>query len=283
MGVLNITPDSFSTATPFVTGRSVDVDRAAALALRMQAEGADLLDIGGESTRPGATPVSAEEEIARVVPVLDALAGRLTIPISIDTSKASVARASLRRGAALVNDVSGLQYDAELGRVAAEFGAPLILMHMRGRPQDMYHEAAYADLIGEVAAELRQAIDRATAAGVPLSQVIVDPGVGFAKRAAHSYGVLAKLPALAAAVDRPILVGPSRKSFMRDELGDTPAAERDWGTAAAVTAAVLAGAHIVRVHAVGPMGQVARVAEAIRRAGGSGATPASATGGSHQL
>ena len=262
MGILNITPDSFGDP-----GHFRDPADAVAAALRMEADGADLIDVGGESTRPGAEPVSADEELSRVMPVLRALRGRIGIPISIDTYKADVAQAALADGAAMVNDVSGLRNDPALGRVVAASGAALILMHTRGRSSTMYAEAAYEDVLAEVTQELRESMTSAVDAGVPLDRLIVDPGVGFAKRASHSYGVLARLPDLAAALDRPVLVGVSRKSFMRAALGDRPAPERDWGTAAAVTAAVLAGAHIVRVHAVAEMVQVVRVAEEIRKAG----------------
>ena len=259
MGVINVTPDSFAESSP-------RVDQAAAidLGLRMEAEGADLVDIGGESTRPGAEPVSAKAERARVLPVVGGLAGRLRIPISVDTYKAEVAHAAIDAGAALINDISGLRYDPALAHVVAEGGVALVLMHTRGRPTMMYAEAVYEDVIAEVVAELRAGIARATAAGVATAAVIVDPGVGFAKRPAHSYGVLARLPELAAALDRPVLVGPSRKSFLSEAVGGRPAPQRDWGTAAAVTAAVLGGAHIVRVHAVAEMAQAVRVAEEIR-------------------
>ena len=267
MGILNLTPDSFAETSPLVTGGRVDADRAADLALQMEAAGADLIDVGGESTRPGAAEVTAAGECERILPVLRALRGRLHVPLSVDTYKAEVARRAVLEGAAIVNDISALQYEPELGRVVAETGAALILMHMRGRPQSMYDEAQYEDVAGEVARELGLRVAAARAAGIDVSRLIVDPGVGFAKRAAHSYGVLARLPELAAALDRPVLVGPSRKSFMLEAVGNRPAAGRDWGTAAAVTAAVLAGAHIVRVHAVGEMVQVVRVAEAIRREG----------------
>ena len=262
MGILNVTPDSFADATHLT-----DAARAVDAALRMEADGADLIDVGGESTRPGAEPVSATEELARILPVLRGLAGRLRIPVSVDTYKADVARAALDAGAAIINDVSGLRHDAALAAVAANRGAALVLMHTRGRSQTMDAEAVYDDLIGEIGAELRGSVALATAAGVRPDQIIVDPGIGFAKRPAHSYGVLARLPVLASLIDRPILVGPSRKSFMREAVHDRPPAERDWGTAAAVTAAVLAGAHIVRVHAVAEMVQVVRVAEEIRRNG----------------
>ena len=260
MSILNVTPDSFADAS-----HRVDLERAVAAAVQMEADGADLIDVGGESTRPGADPVPADEELRRALPVLNALRGRLRVPLSIDTYKSEVARAALAAGAALVNDVSGLDRDPALARVVADAGAAIILMHSRGRPKTMYAEASYTDIVADVTAELQDSIRRAAEHGVARDRVIVDPGVGFAKRAAHSYGVLARLPELAAALDRPMLVGPSRKSFMREAVGDRPAAERDWGTAAAVTAAVLAGAHIVRVHAVREMAQVVRVAEEIRR------------------
>jgi dihydropteroate synthase len=264
MGILNVTPDSFAEA-PILDTESAAVDAA----LRMQDEGADVLDIGGESTRPGAEPVSAADELARVLPVVRALVGRgLRIPVSVDTYKADVARTCLAEGAAIVNDISGLRYDPSLGEVVAETGAALVLMHNRGRSAAMYAEADYGDLVGEVAAELATAVAVALAAGVSRDRVIVDPGIGFAKRPAHSYGVLARLSEIAAALDRPVLVGPSRKSFMSAALDRRPAAERDWGTAASVAAAVLAGAHIVRVHAVAEMTQVVRVAEGIRAAQG---------------
>jgi dihydropteroate synthase len=260
MGILNVTPDSFAEPKTLDTAAAVDA------ALRMEAEGADLLDIGGESTRPGAVPVSAADELARVLPVVQALAGRLRIPISIDTYKASVAQTCVAEGASLVNDISGLREDEALAGVVVETGAGLVLMHTRGRSGDMYSQAKYTDVVDEVAAELEQSAQRALAAGVPSDRLILDPGIGFAKRAAHSYGVLARLPEIAARFDWPLLVGPSRKSFMSEALGGRPAVDRDWGTAAAVTAAVLAGVHIVRVHAVAEMVQVVRVADEIRKA-----------------
>jgi dihydropteroate synthase len=263
MGILNVTPDSFAESSS-----TLDPARAVAAALQMEADGADLIDIGGESTRPGADAVSADAERARVIPVLNALAGRIRVPISIDTSKAEVARAALDAGAVIVNDVSGLRDDPALAKVVADTGAALVLMHSRGNPRTMADLAAYEDLLGEVARELQAGLTAAVEAGVPAARVIVDPGIGFAKRPSHSYGVLARLGELAAALDRPVLVGPSRKSFMREASGDRPATQRDWGTAAAVTAAVLGGAHIVRVHAVEEMVQVVRVAEEIKRAKG---------------
>lgn len=259
MGILNITPDSFAETAHLDRGAALD------LALRMQDEGADLLDVGGESTRPGAAPVSAGDELARVLPVIRALAHRLRIPISVDTYKADVARAALGEGATIVNDISGLRYDPALATAVAEERAILVLTHSRGRSASMYADAHYRDVVSEVTAELEESIGRAIECGVARERLIVDPGIGFAKRPPHSYGVLARLPEIAGALGRPVMVGPSRKSFMSDALDNRPAPERDWGTAATVAAAVLAGAHVVRVHAVGPMSQVVRVSEEIRR------------------
>jgi dihydropteroate synthase len=260
MGILNVTPDSF--ASPPLADPAAALDAA----LAMEAGGADLVDIGGESTRPGAPAVDEREELARVLPIVRGVAARLRVPLSVDTSKATVARAALDAGASIINDVSGLRADPALAGVVAGQGAALVVMHMRGRPETMMREAVYGDLVGEVAAELRAAVDRAVSAGVPREAILADPGLGFAKHAAHSYGVLARLPDLAAALGRPLLVGPSRKSFLSEATGRRPPSARDWGTAAAVAAAVLAGAHIVRVHAVAEMVQVVRVAEDIRRA-----------------
>ena len=269
MGIVNVTPDSFSDG-----GLCLDPDRAADHAQEMEAAGADLLDIGGESTRPGAAALSVDEELARIVPVLDRLAGRVRVPVSVDTYKAEVARIALDHGAASVNDVSGLLYDPALAAVAAERGAALVLMHNRGRSRDMYQEAAYGDVGVEVAGELGDRIDAAIEAGVARSGIIIDPGLGFAKRAEHTYAALAALGRLAL-LDRPLLVGPSRKSFLGGD-GDGGPDDREWGTAAAVTAAVLDGAHIVRVHGGREMVQVVRVADRIRA---HGAVPESVPAG----
>jgi dihydropteroate synthase len=262
MGIVNVTPDSFAEPVPLL-----DPSKAIEAGQRMAVAGADIIDVGGESTRPGAEPISAEEECDRILPVLEGLTTRVQVPVSVDTYKARVARAALAAGASIVNDISGLAMDPALGAAVAGGGAALILMHTRGRPKTMYDKAVYVDVVAELIRELRGALTAATAAGVPRDRIIVDPGIGFAKQAAHSYGVLARLPELAAALDRPVLAGPSRKSFMQAALGGHPPTERDWGTAAAVTAAVLNGAHIVRVHAVPEMVQVVRVAEEIRRHG----------------
>ena len=259
MGVINVTPDSFSDG-----GRLFDPKQAVEAGLRMADEGADLIDIGGESTRPGADPIDETEEQRRVVPVIEGLAGA-GVPISVDTYRASTAAAALTAGAALVNDISGLRYDPALAGVVATSGAAIVLMHTRGRSREMYQQASYHDVIGEVLDELRQSLAFAASAGIQSDHLIVDPGLGFAKEAVHSYEVLARLSAFAE-LGRPLLVGPSRKSFLAKPLrGPVPPPERDWATAAAVTAAVLGGAHIVRVHAVREMLQVVRVADEIRR------------------
>jgi dihydropteroate synthase len=262
MGILNVTPDSFADG-----GRFPDAPAACAAAEAMEAAGVDIIDVGGESTRPGAEPLPADEEQARVLPVFRCLAGRVRVPLSIDTYKAEVARAALAEGASIVNDVSGLRYDPGLASVVAEARAALVLMHTRGRSREMYREAAYADVAAEVTRELQEAIDLAVASGISRAQIVVDPGIGFAKRPEHSFAVVAALPALAA-LECPVLVGPSRKSFLQAALGERPPAARDWGTAAAVTAAVLYGAHVVRVHDVAAMIDVVRVADRFRMSAG---------------
>src|SRR5687768_1307474 len=233
MGILNITPDSFSDG-----GTHLDLERAVAAGLRMVEEGADILDIGGESTRPGADSVGADEELRRVLPVVERLASLTPALISIDTYKAVVGREAVARGAAIINDISGLLYEPELAAVAAETGSALILMHTRGRSHEMYELAVYGDVVSEVRGELESAIMRARSAGVLRDQIILDPGFGFAKRAEHSYSLLARLPELAA-LDLPLLSGPSRKSFLKEPLGERLPAQREWGTAAAVAASVL--------------------------------------------
>jgi dihydropteroate synthase len=262
MGVINVTPDSFSDG-----GKALDPEGARDIAIAMEAAGADIIDIGAESTRPGAPPVGAVEELSRLVPVLKLLQGRISIPISVDTYKAEVAASALDHGASIVNDISGFEFDPKLGPLVADRGVPAVLMHTRGRPQDMAANADYEDVVEEVMTELQQAVDRARAFGVAQDRLIVDPGIGFAKRAGHSLQVLAGLDRLAS-LDLPILVGASRKSFMTVSTGPLTAAERDWPTAAAVTTAILGGAHIVRVHNVEKMVHVARVTDALRLASG---------------
>ena len=260
MGIINVTPDSFSDG-----GVLLDPVQAVEAGVKMAAEGADLLDVGGESTRPGAQALDAAEERRRVLPVIDALARKVSIPISIDTYKASVARAALEAGASLVNDISGLRYEPDLADVIARHRSPIILMHTRGRSKDMYQQAVYSEVIDEVLDELRESMAFAAGAGIPRELVLIDPGLGFAKEPTHNYEVLGRLDEFGD-LGRPVVVGPSRKGFLTKALGkEVAAAHRDWPTAAAVTAAVLAGAHIVRVHAVAEMIPVVRVADEIRK------------------
>src|SRR5687768_6686223 len=260
MGIINVTPDSFSDG-----GVLLDPQRAIDTGVQMVEDGADLLDVGGESTRPGAEPLAEAEERRRVLPVVEGLAGRVKVPISIDTYKASIADAALTAGASIVNDVSGLRYEPALAPVVARHQAAIVLMHTRGRSRDMYKQAVYHDVIDEVLDELRESVAFATGAGIPKERILIDPGLGFAKEPAHTYEALARLHEFAE-LGRPVLAGPSRKMFLTRPLGrEVPAAARDWATAAAVVAAVFGGAHIVRVHAVREMAQVVKVSDEIRK------------------
>jgi dihydropteroate synthase len=261
MGIINVTPDSFSDG-----GQLLDTAAAIDAGLRMVEEGADLLDIGGESTRPGAQPTPEAEERQRVLPVVEALAKRVQVPISVDTYKASTADAALSAGASLVNDVSGLRYEPDLAAVVARHGVPIVLMHTRGRSRDMYQQAVYSEVVDEVLDEVRESMAFAAGAGIPREHMLVDPGLGFAKEAPHSFEVLARLHQFAE-LGRPVVVGPSRKTFLTRPLAhrDVDVAVRDWATTAAVTSAVLCGAHIVRVHAVRELADVVRVADEIRK------------------
>jgi len=255
MGIINVTPDSFADG-----GLRFDPARAIDDGVRMVAAGADMLDVGGESTRPGSAPLPPDEEWRRVAPVIEGLRARVAVPISIDTYKAGVADQAIDLGAVIVNDISALTYDPALAAVVARRGAAVVLMHTRGRSGDMYAEAEYGDVAGEIARELGERVRAAEAAGIARDRIILDPGIGFAKRAEHSFAAIAGIPRIAA-LGFPILCGPSRKSFLKAVLGDVPPAERVWGTAGAVAASILAGAHIVRVHDVREMAQVARVVD----------------------
>ncbi len=273
MGILNVTPDSFSGDGLFSDGepRAV-VTRALAQAESFVANGADLLDIGGESTRPGAAPLSVEEECRRVLPVVEAVARRFSAPISIDTYKAEVARRALEAGASLVNDVWSLRMDPDLAGVVAESGVPVILMHNRSRTADAalserlggrYVGVEYDDLLADVATGLGESVHRAVDAGIPEHRILLDPGIGFGKTVEQNLELLDRLAELRA-LGRPLLVGPSRKSFIGYAL-NVPPEERIWGTAAVVALCVARGADIVRVHDVQEMGQVSRMADAIVR------------------
>jgi len=259
MGVLNVTPDSFSDGNKFYAE-----EEAIAHALKMESAGADLIDIGAESTRPGSEGIPAEEELRRLLPVFGGLRRLLKIPISIDTQKAEVAEAALDAGAEIINDISGLKSEPRIAEVAARRRVPLILMHMRGEPRTMQKGPFARDVMKDVAQGLRRSVEIARKAGVAKSQIILDPGIGFGKSYAQNYEVLQKLPQLAK-LGYPLLVGTSRKAFLGATLArdgkPAPAEERIWGTAATVTASILNGAHIVRIHDVAEMVQVARVAD----------------------
>jgi len=259
MGVLNVTPDSFSDG-----GCYQNLDAAVIHAVAMEAEGADLLDIGGESSRPGARPVSLEEELARVLPVVTALTRRVRVPISVDTTKAEVAKRCLDAGAAIINDISALRGDPEMAEVVAHAQAGLILMHRQGTPPTMQDHPEYIAVVEEVCDFLHARVEAAVAAGIDRERIAVDPGLGFGKTCDHSLTLLSRLSAFQA-LGRPIVIGPSRKSFVGSVL-ERPVGEREWGTAAAVAVGVYQGAHVVRAHSVAQMKDVARMAHAIRDA-----------------
>jgi dihydropteroate synthase len=259
MGILNVTPDSFSDG-----GKFIDVSKAVEHALRMIEQGAGMIDVGGESTRPGAADVSEEDEIRRVVPVIEALVARTPIPISIDTSKAAVMSAAVAAGASLINDVRALQEPGAL-EAAARTDAAVCLMHMQGQPRTMQHEPRYDDVVGEVTAFLEQRVEACVAAGIGRDRLVLDPGIGFGKRLEHNLALLAHLPELGRS-GLPLLVGVSRKSMFQALLG-RPVEQRLAGGLAVATAAVLAGAGILRVHDVAETVDAVKVAQALRAAG----------------
>jgi dihydropteroate synthase len=266
MGVLNVTPDSF-----FDGGTYLDSPSAIARALQLERSGADLIDIGGESTRPGADPVSTEEEMARVLPVLEGLRGKIHIPISLDTQKAAVAEAGIAAGAEIINDVSALRFDPALAGVIRRRRVALIAMHMRGTPSTMHRGPFASNATRDVVSGLRAAIGRAIGAGLAKSQILIDPGIGFGKKYEQNFELLTHLPELAR-LGYPLVVGTSRKVFIgwklaRGKKPVWPIEKRGWGTAATVAAAILGGAHIVRVHDVEEMTQVACITDAIAAAG----------------
>jgi dihydropteroate synthase len=260
MGIVNVTPDSFSDG-----GRYLDADAAIDLGLRLVDDGADLLDVGGESTRPGAEPVPADEERRRILPVIDALAAKASVPVSVDTTKAAVARDALDAGASIVNDVAAGRFDPEMMSLAAARQVPLVLMHMLGEPRTMQHEPRYTDVVGEVAAFLADRGDAAISAGVPRERIIVDPGFGFGKTREHNLVLLNRMRELRS-LGYPILAGTSRKSFIGATLGGLSAGERLEGTAATVALAVMNGASIVRVHDVREMARVVKMVDAVQAA-----------------
>ncbi|MFA5515250.1 MAG: dihydropteroate synthase [Desulfuromonadales bacterium] len=261
MGVLNITPDSFSDG-----GRYDSLDAARRQGARMLAEGADLIDIGGESTRPGAPAVSETEELDRVLPVIEALRREIDIPLSIDTTKAAVARAAIAAGVDFVNDISGLHFDEKMAATVSAGGAGLFVMHTRGRPERMQRNTGYGDLLGDILVYLRNSLERAMAAGIPEEKLAVDPGIGFGKDAAGNLEILRRLDELQA-LGRPILLGTSRKNFIGRVLGQSDPGQRLYGTLATVALGVARGAHLFRVHEVRPAKETARMAWAVCRGG----------------
>lgn len=258
MGVLNVTPDSFSDG-----GRFLETDDAIRQAETLAEEGADLIDIGGESSRPGAVAVPIEEEIRRVVPVIERLARRLRIPISIDTTKAGVARRAVAAGARIINDISALRMDPDMAPLAAREGVPVVLMHMQGTPGDMQAHPVYDDVVREISAFFETRIRFAEQSGISRERIVLDPGIGFGKTIDHNLEILARLDEFRS-LGRPVLIGPSRKSFIGRVL-ELPVEERLEGTAAAVAVGILNGASIIRVHDVRAMGRVSRMAKAIER------------------
>lgn len=247
VGILNVTPDSFSDGNRFF-----EVNSAVARALEMEAEGADIIDIGGESTRPNATPVPPDEELARVLPVIEKLAGRLSVPISIDTYKAAVARESLRAGAEIVNDISAMSFDPRMAAVVAAAAAGVVLMHTRGRPDEMQKDTSYGCIVTEVTASLRRSLESAGNAGIAPERIVIDPGIGFGKSVEGNLDIIRRLAEFAV-LGRPIMVGPSRKSFIGAVLGRGEVNDRLFGVAASVVVALANGASLFRVHDVKEM------------------------------
>ena len=258
MGILNITPDSFSDG-----GMHFDKSRAVDQAHRMIDDGADILDIGGESTRPGSEPVSLDEELRRTIPVIKALSKSISIPISIDTYKSDVALRALEAGASIVNDISGMRFDPEMSKVISRFKVPVVIMHMKGSPKNMQVNPVYKALIPEIVDYFRTSIQLAEEFGIPGDMIILDPGLGFGKTFAHNLEIINNLQQFSL-FENPILIGPSRKAFLGKILGNLPAKERMEGTAASVAISIIKGAHIVRVHDVKEMAKVAKVADAIK-------------------
>lgn len=267
VGVLNTTPDSFSDGGRFVraAGGPLDLGAAVAAGLALASDGADIIDVGGESTRPGSRPVSLDEELSRTIPVVEALAARCATPISIDTQKGQVARAALAAGASIVNDVSGGANDPALLDAAARAEATLILGHLRGVPETMQRDPRFGDVLREVAAELEGSARRAEEKGVKRERIVIDPGIGFGKRLEDNLALLANPGWLCRELGRPVLVGPSRKAFLGKMTGD-PAAEREVGTVAACAVAVFAGADAIRVHDAAAGVRAAAVGRALREA-----------------
>jgi dihydropteroate synthase len=259
MGILNVTPDSFSDG-----GRYLNPDDAVVHALTMVEQGADVLDIGAESSKPGAIPIDEEEERRRLIPIVRAVCRRISIPVSIDTTKASIAEQALDVGAAMINDISALRFDARMGAVVAKSGAGVILMHMRGHPQTMQHAAQYVDVVEEVRQFLKARVEAAKAMGIPSERILLDPGIGFGKNCRHNLTLLNQLNTLCTL--GPMVIGVSRKAFIGKIL-NRPIDGRLMGTAGAVAVAIMKGARMVRVHDVAPIRDAVRMIEAIGNAG----------------
>lgn len=258
MGIVNVTPDSFSDG-----GQFLDSEKAIAQGLRLADEGADIIDIGGESTRPGSESVSPNEELKRVIPVIEGLAEKIEIPISIDTCKSEVAKKAIESGASMINDISAARFDPKIADTAKEYEAPLALMHMKGTPKNMQENPTYDSVMGEIKEFLNERVGFAVTKGVPRQNILVDPGIGFGKTLEHNYEIIRNLGELKE-MDMPILVGPSRKSFIGKTL-DLPVEERLEGTLAAVTMCIMNGADIVRVHDVKEVVRAVRMTDAICR------------------
>ena len=259
MGILNITPDSFSDG-----GRHFDRATAVEQGLRMVEDGADIIDIGGESTRPGSDPISLDEELRRTIPVIEELAKRISVPLSIDTYKAEVAQEALDAGASIINDISGLRFDPEMPKVVAKFNVPVVMMHIKGKPKDMQQNPVYEALIPEIMDYFRISIRLAKKFGIREDLMVLDPGIGFGKTFDHNLELLNNLEQLTL-LEKPLLIGPSRKAFIGKILGEAAATERLEGTAAAVAVSIMKGANIIRVHDVKEMAKVAKVVDAIKR------------------
>lgn len=258
MGILNVTPDSFSDGGLFLS-KELAVEHA----LRMQSEGADIIDIGGESTRPGAKKISAKEEIKRVVPIIEALSKKVKVPISIDTYKSEVAKAAIHAGASIVNDISGLRFDKEMPRLVAKHKLPVVIMHIKGTPENMQKNPSYKALIPEIIDYLAGSIEIAREAGISDDKIIIDPGIGFGKTAEDNLEIIRRLKEFEG-FEKPILLGLSRKAFIGMTLGGLPSTERVEGTASAVAIGIFNGANIIRVHDVKEMSRVAKMADAVK-------------------
>ena len=259
MGILNVTPDSFSDG-----GQFFNKDRAVEQAFRMIEDGADIIDVGGESTRPGAAEVSVKEEIKRVVPIIKAITKQASVPVSIDTYKASVADAAVSAGASMINDISGLRFDPEMPDLAAKSKVPVVIMHIQGTPKNMQRHPYYKALIPEIMDYLREGISIARRSGISDEKIIIDPGIGFGKTVAHNLEIINRLNEFSG-FEKPILLGHSRKSFIGSILDDAPVTDRLEGTAAAAAIGIFNGANIIRVHDIKEMARVARIADEIKR------------------